>query len=178
MTFFDENHREEIVRLENLWQSLEELRDFALEYGIDDIFQDNGAKVVQQLIYLYLNDLPGREGNDATSRSNPTIEWEMKSINLSTSASGFSTNHHLNNVILAKYRSVPWSFAIYYGINLESIYVMNPEVLAPIFARWELKLRTQTHLNNPKIPVSFVRNFGTQIYPINEESPIDPDSII
>ena len=178
MVFYDEAHKQEIMRLEELWRSLERLRDFALEYGIDDIFQDNGAKVVQQLIYLYLNDLPGREGNDATSRSNINIQWEMKSINLSTSASGFSTNHHLNNIILEKYRSVPWSFAIYYGIELESIYVMNPEELAPFFAKWELKLRNQAHINNPKIPVSFVRAHGTQIYPINTESPIDPDSII
>lgn len=177
MAFFDNEHKKEIERIEGLWAKLEELRDFAKQYGIDDIFQDNGAKVVQQLIYLYLNALPGREGNNATSRRNPTIEWEMKSINLDTTASGFSTNHHLNTEILQKYRRVPWSFAIYHGITLEAIYVMNARDLEPYFQKWEEKLRTQKDINNPKINVNFVRENGTMIYPIHEENPIDPDSI-
>ena len=34
-----------------------------------------------------------------------------------------------------------------------------------------------THLNNPKIPVKFVRENGLQVYPINVDNPVDPDSI-
>ncbi|MBR1672165.1 MAG: hypothetical protein IJ702_04500, partial [Fretibacterium sp.] len=114
-------------------------------------------------------------GNDCVSASG--TEWEMKSINLATSASGFSTNHHTNHDIIAKYRKVPWTFAIYRGITLEEIYVMTPQTLEPIYKHWEEKLETMTHLNNPKIPVKFVREKGVRVYPIDEDNPIDPDLI-
>ncbi len=177
MAFYDDFHRERIERLEELWDSLNDLSDLAKDYGIDDIFQDNGAKVLQQLIYLNMDILPGREGNDAISESG--IEWEMKSINLETTASGFSTNHHTNHDIIAKYRQVPWTFAIYYGIRLAEIYVMTPDMLEPIYAHWEeLLANGGTHLNNPKISVRFVRENGIQVYPIDRYRPIDPDSLV
>lgn len=176
MAFYDETHRREIEILEGIWDRLHDLSDLAKERGIDDIFQDNGAKVLQQLIYLHMTVLPSREGNDAVSASG--TEWEMKSINLETSASGFSTNHHTNHDIIAKYRRVPWTFAIYHGITLSEIYVMTPQMLEPIYEHWEDKLKTMTHLNNPKIPVKFVRNNGIQVYPINSRHPIDPDSLV
>lgn len=175
MAFYDYEHRRRIDELESIWKNLHDLAALAKEYGIDDIFQDNGAKVLQQLIYLNMEILPGREGNDAISESG--TEWEMKSINLETSATGFSTNHHTTYDIIAKYRQVPWSFAIYYGIQLSEIYVMTPDMLEPLYAHWEEKLSTMAHLNNPKIPVRFVRENGIQIYPINQRRPIDPDSI-
>ena len=175
MAFYDARHREEISILENLWDNLRSLSNLAHEHGIEDIFQDNGAKVLQQLIYLNMQILPGREGNDCISDSG--TEWEMKSINIDTSASGFSTNHHTNYDIIAKYRQVPWSFAIYNGINLSEIYVMTPQMLEPLFQHWEKKLQTKSHLNNPKIPVKYVRKNGVQVYPIDRQHPVDPDSI-
>lgn len=105
------------------------------------------------------------------------VEWKMKSINLDTSASGFSTNHHTNYDIIKKYRSVPWTFSIYHGIRLSEIYVMTPQMLEPLYEKWEEKLKYTTHLNNPKIPVSFVRENGIKVYPINWNAPLDPDSI-
>ena len=175
MAFFDANHKRRIAQIDNLWSNLTDISELAKEHGIDDIFQDNGAKVLQQLIYLNLKILPGREGNDAVSESG--VEWEMKSINLRTSASGFSTNHHTNHDIIEKYRKVPWSFAIYYGIKLSEIYVMTPDMLEPLFKHWENKLKSMSHLNNPKIPVKFVRDNGIKVYPIDVQNPIDPDSI-
>lgn len=175
MAFYDYNHRQRIELLEKLWESLHDLSDLAWEHGIEDIFQDNGAKVLQQLIYLNMTILPGREGNDAISASG--TEWEMKSINLETSASGFSTNHHTTLDIIAKYRKVPWSFAIYHGITLTEMYVMTPAMLEPMYQHWESKLETMSHLNNPKIPVKFVRENGIQVFPIDSRNPIDPDSL-
>lgn len=175
MAFFDRDHLARIRVIERLWDSLHDLSELAEEYGIEDIFQDNGAKVLQQLIYLNMDILPGREGNDAVSESG--IEWEMKSINLETSASGFSTNHHTNHDIIAKYRKVPWTFAIYHGIRLSEIYVMTPPMLEPIYRHWEDQLRTKPHLNNPKIPVRFVRDYGILVYPFDERNPVDPDEI-
>lgn len=175
MAFYDYQHQKRIKNLEQLWENLHDLSLLAEDYGIDDIFQDNGAKVLQQLIILNMDILPGREGNDAVSKSG--TEWEMKSINLNTSATGFSTNHHTTYDIIAKYRQVPWSFAIYYGMHLSEIYVMTPDMLEPLYTRWEEKLSTTTHLNNPKIPVKFVRENGIKVYPINQRNPLDPDSI-
>lgn len=176
MEFYSKKHKEEIKNLEKLWRNLTYLSDLAKQYGIDDIFQDNGAKVLQQLIYLNLQVLPGREGNDAVSNSG--IEWEMKSINIETSASGFSTNHHTTQTIIDKYRKVPWAFSIYRGIKLDEIYVMTPSMLEPIYQHWEEKLQTKSHLNNPKIPVRFVQEKGIKVYPIDPNNPIDPDYIV
>jgi len=175
MGFLDSEHKQRIAQLEILWDNLKDLATLAKAHGISDIFQDNGAKILQQLIYLNMCLLPGREGNDSKSESG--IEWEMKSINLETSASGFSTNHHINHVIIAKYRKVPWTFAMYSGINLLEIYIMTAEMLEPLYCHWEEKLKTMTHLNNPKIPVKFVRQNGIKVYPIDMSAPFNPDDI-
>lgn len=175
MSFYNDNHKNEIAKINRLWTNLTELNKLAKNYGIPDIFQDNGAKVLQQLIYLNMSILPGREGNDCISASG--TEWEMKSINLETSASGFSTNHHTTHDIIAKYRQVPWTFAIYHGITLTEMYVMTPSMLEPLYQHWEEKLQTMAHLNNPKIPVKYVRENGIKVFPINENNPFDPDSI-
>lgn len=69
MAYADRNHKKRIEELEYLWENLHSLSELAKEYGIDDIFQDNGAKILQQLIYLNMEILPGREGNDCVSAS-------------------------------------------------------------------------------------------------------------
>lgn len=176
MTFRDNNHEHRILRLDELWNQLTDLSNFAREFGIEDIFQDNGAKVLQQLIYLNFRIIPGREGHDAYSED--ACEWEMKSINLETSATGFSTNHHTTHEIINNYRNVKWSFAIYHGITLEEIYVMSPRTLEPFFSQWDGQLNEgREHLNNPKIPVSFVRQNGVRVFPFDPNHPIDPQSI-
>lgn len=168
-------HKAEIDKLNTLWNALHDLSDMANSYGIEDIFQDNGAKILQQLVLLNFDVLPGREGNDAVSASG--TEWEMKSINVATSASGFSTNHHTTYDILHKYRQVPWSFAIYNNVKLISMYVMTPDQLEPLFEHWENKLdEGMPHLNNPKIPLRFVTENGLQVYPY-KSNPTDPDII-
>lgn len=175
MEFYGQEHREKIKRMESLWANLQALSDLCKEYGIEDMLQDNGLKVMQQLVYLNMDFLPGREGNDSISNSG--TEWEMKSVNILLT-SGFSTNHHTNYDIIAKYRKVPWSFAIYEGIKLKEIYVMTPSQLEPIYQHWEEQLNNgRSHLNNPKIPVKFVRANGLKVYPINPNNPVDPDSI-
>lgn len=174
--FNSPEHQQAISQLNNIWNNLNNLATLAKSYGIDDIFQDNGAKILQQLIILNFDVLPGREGNDAKSRSGR--EWEMKSINIATTAQGFSTNHHLNAHILNKYRQVPWSFAIYNNLELESVYVMSPAMLEPMFTRWEENYINQGREgNNPKIPVRFVKENGIQVYPY-ATNPIDPDTVV
>jgi len=57
----------DLLRLERALLACQELQDLATKYGIADIFQDNGGKVLQTLIVLGLKSKPGREGNDALS---------------------------------------------------------------------------------------------------------------
>ncbi len=57
------------------------------------------------------------------------------------------------------------------------MYVMTPSMLEPLYQHWEEKLQTMAHLNNPKIPVKYVRENGIKVFPINENNPFDPDSI-
>ena len=174
--FNSPEHQQAVQQLNNLWNNLQALADLAHQYGIEDLMQDNGAKILQQLILLNFDNLPGREGNDSKSRSGK--EWEMKSINIATTAQGFSTNHHLNAHILSKYRQVPWSFAIYKNLELESIYVMSPKQLEPLFAKWEnAYINKGIEGNNPKIPVKFVKENGIKVYPY-ATNPIDPDTVV
>lgn len=173
--FNSEEHKSEINKIDEMWKNLNALQELAHQYGIEDIFQDNGAKILQQLIYLNFDVLAGREGNDAVSASG--TEWEMKSINIATTAQGFSTNHHLNAHILSKYRQVPWSFAIYNNLDLQAIYIMKPQQLEPMFKKWEQAyINKGKEGNNPKIPIKFVKENGLLVYPF-KDTPIDPDSI-
>ena len=173
MRYLGEKHRLLIKELESLWKGLQTLNQFGNRYGIDDIFQDNGAKVLQQLVLLNFKNLEKREGNDAVDALG--VEWEMKSANIKK-VSGFSTHHHLNFTVLRKYRSVPWSFAVYKHIELQEIYAMPPEELEPFFHKWEISLKGKKgafkaeSINNPKIPVRFVQQNGHVIYPFKKGS--------
>ena len=69
-----------------LWMQLRTLQDMAKEYGISNIFQDNGAEILQQLIYLNMKAVPGREGNDGIDANG--CEWEMKSLDISKGNAG------------------------------------------------------------------------------------------
>jgi transcriptional regulator with XRE-family HTH domain len=133
--------------------------------GINDIFQDNGGKLLQVLLITGLKDIPGREGNDAIDANGN--EYELKSVNINLTKS-FSTHHHMNPAIIAKYRKIDWIFAIYEGIELIEIYKLTPSNLEPYYLNWEKKWKTDGNkdINNPKIPVKFVRENGKLIYNI------------
>jgi hypothetical protein len=161
MKWGESEHRKQIIELNRLWEGLRGLSELAKQNGIDDILQDNGAKTLQQSILANFRILSPREGNDAVDEYGQ--EWEMKSANINK-VQGFSTHHHLNEEILKKYRKVPWLFSLYRGIELQAIYVMHPSKLEPHFLRWEQKLPTQPDINNPKIPIKFVKDNGVCIY--------------
>lgn len=181
-----EDAESDLIRLERALRACQELQDLATKYGINDIFQDNGGKVLQTLIILGLRVYPSREGNDAVDDEGN--EYELKTLNVSLGASrGVTTHHHLNLGILAKYRSVrAWYIALYEGIILQQIYRLTPDELAPVFQAWEQRLIANGNapLNNPKIPIRFVRDHGMLVYPTTtsqqgglmpESSPLHPD---
>lgn len=143
--------------------TLRRYQQLATKHGIGDIFQDNGGKLLQIILITRLKVLPGREGNDAVDANGK--ECELKSVNRSLTRS-FSTHHHLNPTIVAKYRQVDWYFAVYEGIELIVLYKASAAVLEPYFSAWERKWNDSggKDINNPKIPLKFVESVGTMIY--------------
>lgn len=149
-------------RLNALMPAIREFQSLAQEHGIDDVFQDNGGKILQMLLALNLQGIPGREGNDAVDIEGR--EYELKSVNIWLT-DGFSTNHHVNKTIIDKYREVQWVFAIYEGIEMRRAYSLQPSQLEVYFSAWEEKwLETKKDINNPKIPRNFVMEAGTLVF--------------
>ncbi len=48
--------------LDDLFPSIQRYQDLATQHGINDIFQDNGGKILQVLLVTGLTVIPGREG--------------------------------------------------------------------------------------------------------------------
>jgi len=160
MTF--EPH-EDAQELAHLWTAIQRYQDLASRHGIYDIFQDNGGKLLQVLLLLGLKDIPGREGNDAVDAQGN--EYELKSVNINLTRS-FSTHHHMNPVIIAKYRQVDWIFGVYQNISLVSIYLLTPADMEPYYTKWETKWHGEggKDINNPKIPLTYVAKVGELLW--------------
>lgn len=152
-----------IDKLNYIFDYLREYQRMAEDFGINDIFQDNGGKLLQVLAITNLEDLPGREGNDA--RDELGNEYELKSVNIKLTRN-FSTHHHMNPVIIEKYRRVDWIFAVYEGIELKEIYLLKPHHIEPFYDKWESQWHRKggKDINNPKIPLTYVRENGIQLY--------------
>ena len=152
--------------LKQLFPYIRNYQELAEKHGINDIFQDNGGKLLQVLLILNLEVLPGREGNDA--RDAQGNEYELKSVNINLTKS-FSTHHHMNPTIIAKYRQVDWVFAIYKGIEIQSIYKLAPDKMEYFYSRWERKWHDDggKDINNPKIPLKYVQEHGTLLYSVD-----------
>ncbi len=152
-----------------IWPAVQQYQDLASTHGINDIFQDNGGKLLQVLLLLGLKIIPGREGNDAVDASGR--EYELKSVNIELTQ-GFSTHHHMNPTIIAKYRQVPWVFAIYRDITLQTVYLLEPTDLEFYFTKWEQKWHTDggKDINNPKIPIKYVIEHGNLLHGIAPQS--------
>ena len=158
-------HPDKII-LDNLFPYIQRYQELALKHGINDIFQDNGGKILQVLLVTGLEVLSGREGNDAKDADGN--EYELKSVNMALTKS-FSTHHHINPRIIAKYRQLDWIFAIYSEINLVSIYKLTPHDLECFYIKWSDKWHESggKDINNPKIPVKYVMEHGELLYSAN-----------
>jgi hypothetical protein len=151
------------ARLVELWPAIQDYQALAARHGIEDIFQDNGGKLLQVLLLTGLKILPGREGNDAVDAIGQ--EYELKSVNIELTK-GFSTHHHMNPTIVAKYRQAPWIFVIYQHINLLCVYRLGSADLDFYFTKWDEKWRADggKDINNPKIPVRYVMEHGELLH--------------
>ena len=153
----------DIKAYKKIYPHILRLQELAEKHGINDIFQDNGGKLLQVLLLTGLENLPGREGNDAVDAAGN--EYELKSVNTKLTTS-FSTHHHMNPAIIEKYRKVDWIFAVYEGIKLLAIYQLAPADLEFYYSRWENKWHDDggKDINNPKIPLKYVMEHGQVVY--------------
>jgi len=153
--------------LDKLFPYIRQYQELAAKHGINDIFQDNGGKLLQLVLITGFRVTGKREGNDLVDDEGN--EYELKTVNTLLTKS-FSTHHHLNAAILKKYRKVAWYFAVYEGIELKRIYKMTPHKLKPYFDRWEEQYRsTGQAINNPKINLKFVEERGDLVYDSSTE---------
>ena len=180
MAYYDASHRERISAFDSQWAQLHHIEELARTYEIDDIAQDNNLKLLQTLVLFDLRNQPGREGSDAIDRYGHA--WELKTVNVDLTRS-FSTNHHTNFERIAVFRKERWLFSAYQGIRLQEVYAVSPAALEPFFSKWEQDIArrarlqgAEAHLNNPKIPLKFVRAVGIKVYPA--EVPIDPAEVL
>ena len=160
----------DLARLQELFPYVREYQVLASKHGVDDIFQDNGGKLLQLALVLGIELLKSREGNDARDLQTGE-ELELKTVNI-LKTQNFSTHHHMNPVIIKKYRKVPWIFATYEGIELRQIWRLTPADMEHWFAFWEAKWHRDggKDINNPKVPLTYVREHGSLLYTNREPS--------
>lgn len=149
--------------LKGLYPAVRDYQKLAMKHGIPDIFQDNGGKILQVCLILGLVVLQSREGNDAIDEHGN--EYELKTVNL-LRTDQFTTHHHLNPVIIAKYRKVDWIFATYEAIELKEIYLLKPDAMEHWYQKWETKWHADggKDINNRKVPLSYVRQHRELLY--------------
>lgn len=154
----------DLQRLQTLFPYIRDYQTLASKHGVDDIFQDNGGKLLQLALVLGIRLLKSREGNDAVDLDT-NEELELKTVNI-LKTNNFSTHHHMNPTIIAKYRKVPWIFATYEGIELKQIWRLTRHEMEHWYTHWETKWHNDggRDINNPKVPLSYVREHGKLIY--------------
>ena len=170
----------DVKLLKKLFPAVRSYQKLALKHGIPDIFQDNGGKILQVCLVLGLRVLQSREGNDAVDENGN--EYELKTVNL-LRTNQFTTHHHLNPVIIKKYRKVDWIFATYEAIELKEIFLLKPAAMEYWYKKWAAKWIGDGNkdINNPKVPLTYVRKQGTLLYTsvgekLEKKLPIDPKS--
>lgn len=155
------------------------LQKEASEHNIHNVFDDGGYK---ELLILTLFDLKKlhRTGDDAVDRQGRKYEIKtvarMSSNGTRKSSLSITTEHTLTVENLARYRAVHlWIVAVFDQEQPEAIFEITPTALEYYFKQWEEKLLEQqklkvdggapVHLNNPKIPLTFIAKHGKRVWP-------------
>lgn len=161
---------------QRIFAHVRELQALASRHGIDDIFQDNGAKLLQIMLLLNMHVIPGREGKDAKDVEGR--EYEMKSVNVALQ-DAVTTHHHMTLELIEGYRPVEWIIAAYHNIELRKVYIMSPKGMKPWYRKWteQLKDPNRKHINNPKIPLWYVTSYGQVLYDAASDPPLRFDTL-
>lgn len=157
---------DDFKKCQELFPMVRDLQKLATKHGIDDIFQDNGGKILQICLCLGIDVLAGREGNDAVDKTTGG-EYELKTLNIKKKG-GFTTHHHLNPKIIEKYKKVDWIFAAYEDIELRAIWRLTPEKMEYWYDKWLQKYHDDGNkdINNPKVARKYVMEHGELLYSI------------
>lgn len=151
----------------------------ASQHNIHNVFDDGGYKELLILTLFNLKKL-GRTGDDAIDVDGN--QYEIKTVARVSSGGkrkvslSVTTEHTLTIDNLQRYRSVHlWIVAVFDQAQPEAIYEITPAALEPYFEIWEQKLQRQqgfqvvgsapVHLNNPKVPLRFISEHGTRVWP-------------
>lgn len=155
------------------------LQEEASKHNIHNVFDDGGYKELLLLTLFNLKKL-ARTGDDAVDEHGR--QYEIKTVARVSSAgerkTGLSvtTEHTLTLENLWRYRNVYlWIIAVFDQAQPEAIYEIKPTALETYFMKWEAKLNllqasyqeggTSVHINNPKIPLSFIARHGIRVWP-------------
>ena len=156
----------------------------ATEHNIHNVFDDGGYKELILLTMFELRKLQ-REGDDAEDSQGRRYEVKtvarVSSPGVRKRSLSVTTEHTLTQANIERYRRVYlWIIAVFDQSEPEAIYEITPQELEPFFASWEGQIRAQEalhapggappHLNNPKIPLGFVREHGIRICPPSEQA--------
>lgn len=155
------------------------LQEMATAHHIHNVFDDGGYKELLLLTLFNLTKL-GREGDDAEDPQGRRYEIKtvarMSSAGVRKRSLGITTEHTLTHANIERYRrTFLWIVAVFDQARPEAIYEITPAKLEPFFAKWEAALDRQegvrspdsapSHINNPKIPLRFIEEFGIQAWP-------------
>lgn len=159
------------------------LQDMAAVHGIHNVFDDNGYKDLILLTLFGLRKL-GREGDDAIDDRGRQFETKtvarLSSKGVRKTSLSITTEHTMTLANIERYRSsFLWIVAVFDGATPEAIWEVTPKALEPFFAKWEAALGAldeygrpeRDHLNNPKIPLAYIRQHGLQVWPPQEADP-------
>jgi len=164
-----------------------ELQAEASHHDIHNVFDDGGYKelILLRLFNLRKLDRVGDDAEDAEGR-----RYEIKTVARVASSGrrkatlSVTTEHTLTKANLVRYRATYlWIVAVFEQAHPEAIYEITPDLLEQYFAAWETRLDVQealreeggapVHLNNPKIPLGFIAQYGLQVWP-PEDVPLPP----
>ncbi|WP_158718677.1 hypothetical protein [Streptomyces griseus] len=166
-----------------------QLQSHASAHRIHNVFDDGGYKELLLLELFNLSKAGDRAGNDALDVHGR--EYEIKTV-ARISARGerkrslsVTTEHTLTLENIERYRKVHlWIIAVFEQSTPEVIYEISPARLErDYFSKWEERLLKQIeshreggarpHLNNPKIPLSYVERWGVEVWRSDGDSQME-----
>ncbi len=150
------------LEVDKLWPGVMAYQRLAQSQGIPDIFTDAGGKLLQVAARVGLTLGTDRAGPDAFDRLGQ--EYEIKTIDINRQAKGFSTSNRMKAKTIERFRRRRWVLALFDGIELVEVFLVHPVMFEAFFADWERTISADVQLNNPKIPVKFVREIGVLLY--------------
>lgn len=154
-----------------------EIQAAATLRGIHNVFDDGGYKELLLLGLFNLRKLD-REGDDAEDAVGRRYEMKtvarVSSVGTRKTSLSVTTEHTLTQANIDRYRATfLWIVAVFDQSRPEVIHEIPPAKLEAYFAAWEARLASQgqqvggapNHLNNPKIPLTFIAKHGVQVWP-------------